>query len=71
MSAVPQYDDRWPAGTPVQVLTHFRQTWASGFAIDGTEPAAAGGPLYRIRRVSDNAVLPAPFGAGELRLDPR
>lgn len=60
-----------PEGTPVQVLTHFRQTWARGFAIAGSEPAETGGATYRVRRVSDNAVLPASFGAGELRLDPQ
>ena len=59
-----------PEGTPVQVLTHFKQTWASGFAIAGTEPAATG-TAYLVRRISDNAVLPASFGAGELRPEPR
>ena len=61
---------QWPDGTPVQVLTHFRQTWASGFAIAGVE-AADTGPSYLVRRVSDNAVLPAAFGPGELRPEPR
>ena len=63
-------DDSWPEGTPVQVLTHFKQTWASGFAIAGTEPATTG-TAYLVRRVSDNAVLPASFGAGELSPEPR
>jgi hypothetical protein len=71
MGAVAMSDDRWPEGMPVQVLTHFKQTWASGFAIDGAEPALQGAQMYRVRRVSDNAVLPASFGAGELRPEPR
>jgi len=64
-------DDRWPEGTPVQVLTHFKQTWAKGFTIAGVETAQTGGASYLVRRVSDNAVLPASFGAGELRADPQ
>lgn len=71
MGAAPMPTDRWPDGMPVQVLTHFKQTWASGFAIAGTEPASAGVPMYLVRRVSDNAVLPASFGVGELRPEPR
>jgi hypothetical protein len=58
-------------GTPVQVLTHFESTWASGFAIADTEPTTSGSAGYRVRRVSDNAVLPAWFDAGELRPEPR
>ena len=54
----------------MQVLTHFKHTWASGFAIAGTEPAITG-TAYLVRRISDNAVLPASFGAGELRPEPR
>jgi hypothetical protein len=63
-------DDGLPEGTHVQVLTHFKQTWASGFAIAGSE-AADTGTAYLVRRISDNAVLPASFGAGELRPEPR
>jgi hypothetical protein len=63
-------DDGLPEGTPVQVLTHFKQTWASGFAIASSE-AADTGTAYLVRRISDNAVLPASFGAGELRPEPR
>jgi hypothetical protein len=70
LDGIPMRDNGLPDGTPVQVLTHFKQTWASGFAIAGTEPADTG-TAYLVRRISDNALLPASFGAGELRPEPR
>jgi hypothetical protein len=57
--------EQWPTGMPVQVLTNFDGRWVRGFAIAG----AAGPSAYRVRRVSDDAVLPAAFDPRELRPD--
>ena len=55
---------RLPVGTPVQVRNHFDRTWSSGFEVADVRGPGEG---YRVRRRSDRAVLPEPFGVGELR----
>jgi hypothetical protein len=55
----------WPAGTPVAVRTRFTARWAEGFVVEA--PERRGRVRYRVRRVSDNAVLPATFAPEDLR----
>jgi hypothetical protein len=55
----------WEPGTPVAVRTRFTARWAEGFVVEAPERRR---PLrYRLRRVSDNAVLPASFAAEDVR----
>jgi hypothetical protein len=56
--------ERWQKGTAVEVRNHFDGAWVSGFVVEATEP---GSESYRVRRRSDQAVLPAVFGSDELR----
>lgn len=55
-------------GTKVEVQDRFARTWRRGFevaaAVDGDSDGVAG---YRIRRLSDGAVLPVVFTADEVR----
>jgi hypothetical protein len=61
----------WPAGTGVQVRTRFDESWASGFEIAGAQPAGRSAhPAYRLRRISDNEILPALFPATAVRPAP-
>lgn len=53
-------------GTQVDVRSRFVGSWTRGFVI---EEAVAGG--YKIRRVSDNSVLPDVFSAEEVRPERR
>lgn len=53
-------------GTRVDVRSRFVGTWTRGFVV---EEAVAGG--YRIRRVSDDSVLPDVFSAEEVRPEHR
>ena len=53
---------RLPTGTRVQVRNRLDRRWSSGFEVD--VPTDDG---YRLRRVSDNAVLPAAFPPAEVR----
>jgi hypothetical protein len=57
-------EDRLIPGTPVEVLNRFEQRWARGFEV--ADAAVAG---YRVRRVSDGAVLPVVFPAASIRAD--
>ena len=51
-------------GTRVEVRRRFDQSWARGFEIvDRTESG------YRIRRLSDGAVLPEPFPEDDVRAE--
>lgn len=53
----------WTPGRPVAVRNRFTGRFAAGFRIeDATTPGA-----YRVRRLSDDAVLPAVFSPEELR----
>jgi hypothetical protein len=49
-------------GTRVEVRSRFRQDWVRGF-----EVAEAEGAGYRLRRLSDNALLPVVFAGADLR----
>jgi hypothetical protein len=53
-------------GTRVDVRSRFVGSWTRGFVV---EEAVAGG--YRIRRVSDNSVLPDVFSVEEIRPERR
>ena len=57
-------DTRLPVGTSVQVRNQFERTWSSGFEVASVRTEGAS---YRVRRVSDHAVLPEPFGVEDLR----
>jgi hypothetical protein len=50
-------------GTRVEVRSRFRRDWVRGF-----EVAVIEGVGYRLRRISDNAVLPVVFARDDLRL---
>ena len=50
-------------GTRVEVRSRFRRDWVRGF-----EVAVIEGLGYRLRRVSDNALLPVVFARDDLRL---
>jgi hypothetical protein len=55
-------------GTRVQVRNRFNQHWASGFEVaDVTDLAKQDHPAYRLRRLSDNRVLPGSFEEEEVR----
>lgn len=58
-------DGRWAPGTPVFVRNSFTAGWAGGFVVESAAPRGRG--QYRLRRLSDNAVLPASFAAEDLR----
>ena len=50
-------------GTRVEVRSRFRRDWVRGFEVAMTE-----GVGYRLRRISDNALLPVVFAKDDLRL---
>ena len=54
----------WSPGTRVQVRNRFTHNWSSGF-----EVAEPGEGAVRIRRLSDNVVLPLLFEPAEVRRD--
>ncbi|HEX4979557.1 MAG TPA: hypothetical protein VFV35_05785 [Acidimicrobiales bacterium] len=49
-------------GTPVEVHSRFDRTWRPGFRVEAVE-----GRGYRLRRISDGAVLPAVFAFTAVR----
>jgi len=51
-------------GTPIEVVTHFTERWASGFEV--AELHAHG---CRVRRIADGAVLPVDFDYVDVRPD--
>jgi hypothetical protein len=55
-------------GSRVEVRTRFDHRWSTGFEIDAVL-AADEGPRYRIRRRSDDSVLPSDFGPDEVRAE--
>jgi len=55
-------------GTRVQVRNRFNQRWASGFEVADVA-AMQDHPAYRLRRLSDNRVLPASFEEEEVRAE--
>jgi hypothetical protein len=63
--SAPSVEAGWAPGTPVVVRNRFIAGWATGFVVESVEPR--GCDRYRLRRLSDNAVLPAAFSAEDLR----
>jgi len=61
MQATPSVD-ALGAGTRVEIVNRFEQDWSRGFEV--SEVVADG---YRIRRLSDGAVLPAVFPGDDVR----
>jgi hypothetical protein len=55
-----------PTGTPVEVRNRFDSRWVRGFLVD--EVVDDG---YRVRRVSDEQVLPTVFHRDEIRREHR
>lgn len=53
---------RLEPGTKVEVRTGFDRSWASGFAIE-----AATDTGYRVRRRSDDEILPVAIAAADIR----
>lgn len=62
-------------GTRVEVRTRFDRRWSTGFEVDAvltaSNEAGTDGPRYRIRRRSDDSVLPEDFGPDEVRSEKR
>ena len=58
-------------GTRVEVRSRFDRRWSRGFEIDSVLAAEDPEPQYRIRRRSDNSVLPVEFPADDLREEKR
>ena len=58
--------DPLDVGDDVEVFSGYERTWASGFSI----ARVLGGRRYRLRRSSDDALLPEPTGARDLRRRP-
>lgn len=56
-------------GTPVEVRRRFDRAWARGFAVAEVS-AGTGTDAYRVRRLTDGAVLPVWFPADEVRPAP-
>jgi hypothetical protein len=54
----------FPTGTRVQVRNRFNQHWTSGFEVAQVDETA-----YRLRRISDNSVLPVAFDEDEVRAE--
>jgi hypothetical protein len=57
-----QPDRPLPPGTEVEVLNRYQEHWVAGFEI-----ATVQHDRYRLRRHSDNTVLPAAFTMNEVR----
>jgi len=55
-------------GTPVEVRCRFDRRWSHGFAIQEAVREPEG---YRIRRRSDDSILPSIFTEAEVRPDRR
>lgn len=52
-----------PAGTRVAVRDRYQGLWSNGFEVAETTEHG-----YRLRRESDQYLLPTPFPAGDVRL---
>jgi len=59
-------DTQLPEGTPVDVRNRFVGSWSHGFAV--AERVQGG---YRVRRLSDNSVLPDVFPIEDVRSEHR
>jgi hypothetical protein len=51
-----------PPNAPVEVRTRYDGQWAQGFEVAEETPTG-----YRLRRLSDNAVLPEEFTRDDVR----
>jgi hypothetical protein len=58
-------------GTRIEVRSRFDRRWARGFEVDAVLSEAAGSAQYRVRRRSDNSVLPSIFVDDEVREERR
>ena len=59
-------------GTRVEVRGRFEAQWSRGFEIAEQADGPAGeGERYRVRRRSDNSILPVTFSADDLREERR
>ena len=54
-------------GSHVEVRDRYQGTWSRGFEISAIEISAIGDKGYRIKRISDGAVLPGTFREDEVR----
>ena len=61
-------DPQFVTGTPVEVRNRFDGAWVGGFEVVAVDAALN---RYQVRRRSDQAVLPAPFAVGDLRMPTR
>jgi hypothetical protein len=61
-----RFPGRIDPGTRVEVRSGYRSSWAKGFEVAGVD-----GKEYRVRRVSDGAVLPATFDPAAVRQEDR
>jgi hypothetical protein len=51
-----------PITLPIEVFCHYDGTWSSGFVVAGWTSTG-----YRLRRTSDDTVLPGEFSTAEVR----
>jgi hypothetical protein len=58
-------------GTRIEVRSRFDRRWARGFEVDSVVGEDAGAAQYRVRRRSDNSVLPSLFVDDEVREERR
>lgn len=58
-------------GTKVEVRRRFDDAWARGFEIDEMILEDPEAPRYRVRRVSDDSLLPVLFDEVDLREERR
>jgi hypothetical protein len=54
-------------GTRVEVRTRFDQRWSRGFEVADVLAGEGDAARYRIRRRSDDSLLPTEFGSDEIR----
>ena len=66
MLALSDERERLQPGTRVEVRDRFKGAWARGFEVECAE-----GDHYRIRRLSDGAVLPVAFAPDAVREEHR
>jgi hypothetical protein len=57
---------RPPLGAPVEVRSSFEGNWCAGFEIAEVVVGRDGVEGFRVRRLSDGALLPAVFPPGDL-----
>lgn len=54
--------DAFRPGTKVEVRSRFDRSWAQGFEVAEVDPAG-----YRLRRLSDDSLLPTAFDPEDVR----